>query len=84
MNLKDITKNMNLTVGLIIILSFLVLTIISTADLHILTPYNPNQLNFSQANLPPSSNHVFGTDQEGRDVFTRSLTALRIDFSIPS
>ncbi|ADX86335.1 ABC transporter permease [Saccharolobus islandicus] len=83
MNLKDITKNMNLTVGLIIILSFLILTIISTADLHILTPYNPNQLNFSQANLPPSSNHVFGTDQEGRDVFTRSLTALRIDFSIP-
>lgn len=78
-----LTKNINLLIGTTIILSFLVLTIISIIDIHLITPYNPNGLNFDQANLPPSLSHPFGTDQEGRDVLARVIAALPIDFSIP-
>jgi peptide/nickel transport system permease protein len=42
---------------------------------------NPNEVNLSQALLPPSSQHIFGTDDLGRDIFTRVLYGGRIDLS---
>jgi peptide/nickel transport system permease protein len=44
-------------------------------------PYPPNAVVASKF-LPPSSAHPFGTDDFGRDVFTRVLDALPIDLSI--
>jgi peptide/nickel transport system permease protein len=32
--------------------------------------------------LPPSSNHLFGTDRYGRDVFLRCMSAVRIDLTL--
>jgi len=81
--MKILTKNVNLLLGTIIIMFFIVMAIISVINIHLLTRYNPNQINFSEANLPPSILHIFGTDQEGRDVFSRVLAALPIDVSIP-
>jgi peptide/nickel transport system permease protein len=31
---------------------------------------------------PPSSTYWFGTDQFGRDIYSRSITSLRIDFMV--
>lgn len=42
---------------------------------------NPNELNLSEALLPPSREHLFGTDDLGRDIFTRVLYGGRIDLS---
>lgn len=35
--------------------------------------WNPNFPNFEQTNEPPSSTYWFGTDQNGRDIFSRLL-----------
>ena len=48
-----------------------------------ITPYNPFALNLQQSNLPPSLAHFFGTDFQGRDVFSRIIAALPIDLGLP-
>jgi peptide/nickel transport system permease protein len=47
------------------------------------TPYNPFALNLQESNLPPSLTHFFGTDFQGRDVFSRVIAALPIDLGLP-
>jgi peptide/nickel transport system permease protein len=48
----------------------------------LITPYNPLQSNAAMALKPPSAAHWFGTDQLGRDVFSRVIVATRLDFFI--
>ena len=48
-----------------------------------ITPYDPYALNLQQSNLPPSTAHFFGTDFQGRDVFSRVIAALPIDLGLP-
>src|SRR5699024_1980 len=40
------------------------------------------RINFQDANLPPSSEHWFGTDKDGRDVFLRSMHGGRVSLQI--
>jgi len=47
------------------------------------TPYNPFALNLQESNLPPSLTHFFGTDFQGRDIFSRVIAALHIDIGLP-
>jgi peptide/nickel transport system permease protein len=47
------------------------------------TPYNPFVLNLQESNLPPSPSHFFGTDFQGRDIFSRVIAALPIDLGLP-
>jgi len=58
----------------------LVMTILSLAA-PLLGFTNPNDVNLSQALQPPSLQHLFGTDDLGRDIFTRVLYGGRIDLS---
>ena len=46
------------------------------------TRYDPAVLDLSNALQPPSQTHWFGTDNYGRDMFTRVVYAARIDLSI--
>ena len=39
----------------------------------VLAPYNPEQMDLSKIAQGPSSAHIFGTDNQGRDVFSRIL-----------
>jgi len=48
----------------------------------VLAPYNPMQSNAAMALKPPSAAHWFGTDQLGRDIFSRVLVATRLDLTI--
>jgi peptide/nickel transport system permease protein len=48
----------------------------------LITPYNPITQNLSESLLGPSSHHLLGTDQLGRDTFTRLLYGLRLDLRI--
>jgi peptide/nickel transport system permease protein len=43
-----------------------------------LAPYSPTQVDVRNRLQPPSSQHWFGTDQVGRDVFSRVLAGARI------
>ncbi len=47
-----------------------------------LVPYDPLATNASNALQPPSAAHWFGTDNVGRDVFSRVIVATRLDLSI--
>lgn len=45
-------------------------------------PYDPLASNTTSALQPPSLQHWFGTDQLGRDVFSRVVVATRLDLTI--
>lgn len=46
------------------------------------TPYDPIALNFEARLAPPSAEHWFGTDQFGRDQFSRILAASQVSLSV--
>jgi peptide/nickel transport system permease protein len=48
----------------------------------LLASYNPNAQNLGASLIGPSAQHLLGTDQLGRDVFTRLLYGLRLDLQI--
>ena len=48
----------------------------------IVSPYDPNEVDFSQANESASLAHPFGTDQFGRDLFTRTAVGGRVSIGI--
>jgi peptide/nickel transport system permease protein len=48
----------------------------------LITSYNPITQNLSESLLGPSRQHLLGTDQLGRDTFTRLLYGLRLDLRI--
>lgn len=48
----------------------------------VLTPYDPIKGDFSNPLAPPSQEHIFGTDSVGRDLFSRTLYAARLDLQI--
>jgi oligopeptide transport system permease protein len=46
------------------------------------SPHDPNAVDFSQSYLPASIDHPFGTDKFGRDLFTRVAVGGRISIGI--
>jgi len=48
----------------------------------LIAPYGQNQLDLANIFSAPSSTHLFGTDGTGRDVFSRTLYALRLDLAV--
>ena len=47
-----------------------------------LSPYDPNALSLREKFLDPSADHWFGTDQFGRDYFTRALYGGRVSLTV--
>src|SRR6202035_814359 len=60
---------------------FVLIVLASVFGPHIV-PYDPLASDTTQALKPPSAHHWFGTDQLGRDVFSRVVVATRLDFFI--
>ena len=48
----------------------------------IISPYDPNEINFAERSEPPSLEHPFGTDRFGRDIFTRTAVGGRVSIGI--
>lgn len=46
------------------------------------TPYSPTQMNPAEKMLPPSFAHLMGTDNFGRDIFSRVLEGMGVSFWI--
>ncbi len=53
--------------------AIVLLLVIGTVAAPLVSPYSPNVSDFDQLFAPPSWNHLFGTDELGRDLFTRLL-----------
>jgi peptide/nickel transport system permease protein len=62
--------------------AMLALLIAAAAAAPLLSPWDPFAQNLQAILQPPSAEHWLGTDQLGRDMFTRLLYAARTDLSI--
>ena len=47
-----------------------------------LSPYDPNAINLSEVLAQPSPDHLFGTDQLGRDVLSRIIMGSRVSLFV--
>jgi peptide/nickel transport system permease protein len=60
----------------------LVLVILGAVLAPLLAPYGPSEQDLINALRPPSGAHIFGTDQFGRDVLSRTMYSARLDLQI--
>jgi peptide/nickel transport system permease protein len=79
---KLITSNYLSTFGLVTATVFVIATLLEVLTSGWITPYNPYLPNFVEANASPSTLHLFGTDFEGRDIFSQVIAALPVDMGI--
>lgn len=71
-------KNYNVIIGITIVSIVCFLCFVGM----FYTPYNPESMNGSEKMLAPSMQHFFGTDQFGRDVFSRVARGIGTTFTI--
>jgi peptide/nickel transport system permease protein len=71
--LRELVRSPLFIVGALIVLWWIVCAIFGSS----IAPQDPNAQNLFAINKPPSSAHIFGTDQLGRDIFSRVLTGSR-------
>ena len=66
----------------LVIIGILVVIAVVTAIAPGILPYDPYAQDLSQSFQAPSSAHWFGTDQQGRDIFSRILIGSQISLSV--
>jgi len=76
--MQKLSGNVQAVIGLAIILLFAVVAVFAP----FLAPYDPYELDLGQTFSPPSFKHLFGTDEVGRDIFSRVLYGSRVAFVI--
>lgn len=76
--IKRICNTPSLLVGIIMFAALILLTVF----IPYISPYDPSEQNLSAFLQPPSAEHWLGTDQLGRDLFTRLIYAARTDLKI--
>lgn len=72
------TRNPSLFWGSIIVLTFVVIAVFHKQ----LSPYDPIAQDWDNALQPPSWEHLAGTDNYGRDVFSRIISATPLDLTV--
>lgn len=75
---KRIFKNKVATAGLIVILLMIVLAIAAP----LIAPYSYETMDFAIKSQTPSLAHICGTDEYGRDIFSRLLYGARYSLSL--
>lgn len=68
----------NLVIGLFIVVATLLLSILAP---HLPLP-GPNEVDYHARLMPPSFSHFFGTDNLGRDMFSRVVYGAQIDLAV--
>ena len=76
--LKKLIKNKFAMIGLTTIILLILVSVFAP----VISPYTPSQQNIFERLQPPSLTHIFGTDDLGRDVFTRMIFGARISLSV--
>lgn len=75
---KVLRQRKPLALGMALLLVIVVLCVFAP----LFAPYDPNKLSISSRLIAPGADHVFGTDELGRDVFTRAIYAGRTSLII--
>jgi oligopeptide transport system permease protein len=79
---RDATRRFMRNKGAVLAGAIFLLILAYCIIVPIVSPYDPDAVNFADAYLPPSLQHPFGTDQFGRDLFTRVALGGRISIAI--
>ena len=79
--IAGIVSNKASLVSGVFILILAVIAIVTAVAPGIL-PYDPYQQDLGQSLLPPSAEHWFGTDLQGRDIFCRVMVGTQISLSV--
>ena len=66
-------KKSRIKIKLFVFVTAAVLLLLSAVFARQLCPYDPYEMDLSIANLKPGADHIMGTDQYGRDLFSRVL-----------
>jgi peptide/nickel transport system permease protein len=77
-SLRPWYRNGSLIAGIVIVGALILVAIFAP----LITPYSPTTQNLTDVLQGPSGTHWLGTDQFGRDVFTRLIWSTRVDLRI--
>lgn len=72
--LKKFLRRKTAVLGFIIIVAILILAVIGP----MITPYDPNAYDYSAILAGPNARHIWGTDEFGRDVFSRIIAGTQL------
>jgi len=78
LNKISLLRNKNLIIGLSMLAVFVIIAIFA----NLIAPFAMDASTLSDALMPPSKTHILGTDQIGRDLFSRIVFGTRTSLSI--
>ena len=82
---REETSNVRIHKGWVVFCLVLVfITILFAAVAPHFAPYGYNEIILADRMSPPSSEHIFGADNLGRDIFSRIIYGTRIDLLAPT
>lgn len=76
--IRRLLKRKTVAAGLIVLLVFVLLAVFAP----MIAPYSPSKLSIVNRLKPPSELYWFGTDEFGRDVFSRTIYAGRLSLLV--
>ncbi len=76
--IRRLLKRKTVAIGLFILLVFMLLALLAPW----ISPYSPYKLSIVNRLKPPSEIYWFGTDEFGRDVFSRTIYAARLSLLV--
>jgi peptide/nickel transport system permease protein len=77
---RRFARNRSLQVGLVMLALVVVMSLVGPS----IVPYDPTELDFGSTLQPPGLQHLFGTDDLGRDVLARVVAASQVDMQVVS
>lgn len=66
----------------LVALTFILLLVVIAFISYMIVPYGINEYDYNSIMQGPSAKHIFGTDEFGRDLFSRILCGTRISLSV--
>jgi len=76
--LRRLLKRKTVAAGVIVLAIFVLLAVLAP----LVAPYNPSKLSIVNRLKPPSEIYWFGTDEFGRDIFSRTIYAGRLSLLV--
>ncbi len=76
--LKQLVKNKLALMGGIVVVVLFVVSVFAP----VLSPYDPDAIHVNEILMPPSRQHILGTDELGRDVLSRMIWGSRISLKV--
>jgi len=73
-----VLRSRNFVIGMTIFIALVLIAILAP----LIAPYDPLEQNYAEATQSPSLHHLFGTDEFGRDIFSRVIFGTRIDLQV--